>query len=295
MKLNRRDFLKVSAATTGLVLLNTPRKAYASDSSQKKSKAVLVDTTKCVGCWWCYAACKHEHHLPETIKPDTENPPKLNSDVWTTLNITKNNNKYYYAKRQCMHCLEPACAAACPVGALQKTEAGPVVYDENKCFGCRYCMVACPFGVPDFEWEDPTPWIRKCDFCVDRLAEGLEPACVDACTNGALKFGDRDELIAEARERIAAEPEKYVDHIYGEKEAGGTAWLYLTGIPMEKMDFPQVGKGPVTMNVHRAMAAVPPVLLGVAAGMTGIYWFIKRRELLRRGEKSEKTGQEVNR
>ncbi|MBA7706806.1 NAD(P)H-quinone oxidoreductase subunit I, chloroplastic [subsurface metagenome] len=170
MKLNRRDFLKVSAGTTGLILLNSPEKASANDSPSKSGIAVLVDTSKCVGCWWCYAACKHAHNLPETIKPDNEHPPKLDSSVWTTLCTKKNGNEWLYAKRQCMHCEHPACVTACPVGALQKTAEGPVVYDEQKCFGCRYCMVACPFGVPDFEWEDPTPWIRKCDFCADRLA-----------------------------------------------------------------------------------------------------------------------------
>jgi len=277
MKLNRRAFLKISAGTTGIILLNSPRKASAQDPPNKTGKAVLVDTSKCVGCWWCYAACKHAHNLPETIKPDNEHPPKLDSNIWTTLCTMKNGNEWLYAKRQCMHCEHPACVAACPVGALQKTPEGPVIYDAQKCFGCRYCMVACPFGVPDFEWEDPTPWIRKCDFCADRLAAGLEPACVDACTKGALKFGVREELIAEARERIADEPAKYIDHIYGEKEAGGTAWLYLSTIPLEKMGFPSLEFRPVTLNAQRAMGAVPPVLIGVAAATTCIYWVIKRR------------------
>ncbi len=278
MKLNRRDFLKVSVGTTGLLLLGSPKQAYAHDSPSQSSWGVLVDTTKCVGCWWCYAACKHSHHLPETIQPDPENPPELNSDVWTTLATRQEGNQWLYAKRQCMHCVYPACVTACPVGALQKTAEGPVIYDANKCFGCRYCMVACPFGVPDFEWEDPTPWVRKCDFCADRLAEGLAPSCVDACPNGALKFGNRDELLAEAKERIAGAPKKYVDHVYGEKEAGGTSWLYITGFPIDKMGFPSLDSEPVTVNTQRAMGAVPPVLLGVAATMAGIYWFYKRRD-----------------
>ena len=290
MKLNRRNFLKLSVGTTGLILLNKPEKASANDSPNESGKGVLVDATKCVGCWWCYAACKHTHNLPETIKPDNENPPKLDSNVWTTLATMKNGNEWLYAKRQCMHCQDPACVAACPVGALQKTAEGPVVYDDQKCFGCRYCMVACPFGVPDFEWEDPTPWIHKCDFCADRLAEGLEPACVDACTTGALKFGDRDKLIAEARERIAAEPDKYIDHIYGEKEAGGTAWLYISSVPLEEMGFPPLAPKPVTLNAQRAMGAVPPVLLGAAAALTSLYWLAKRRERVSRERDKEKEG-----
>ena len=288
MKLNRRDFLKVSAGTTCLILLNTPKKASASDLQNQPGKAVLVDTTKCVGCWWCYAACKHTHNLPETIKPDNENPPKLNSDVWTTLCVTNKNNEWLYAKQQCMHCVHPACVTACPVGALQKTVEGPVIYDEQKCFGCRYCMVACPFGVPDFEWEDPTPWIRKCDFCADRLKQGLEPACVDACTKGALKFGEREELIAEAKERIKVEPTKYINHVYGEEEAGGTSWLYLSAIPLENMGFPSLESKAMTINAQRAMGAVPPVLLGVTAAMSGIYWLIKRRNRISQKENANK-------
>jgi len=290
MKLNRRDFLKVSVGTTGLILLHSPEKASAQESPNKPGKAVLVDASKCVGCWWCYAACKHEHNLPETIKPEPEYPPELNSNVWTTLCTRKNGSEWLFAKRQCMHCEFPACVTACPVGALERTADGPVVYDEHKCIGCRYCMVACPFGVPNFEWEDPTPWIRKCDFCADRLAEGLEPACVAACTTGALKFGERKDLIAEARERIAAEPNKYVDHIYGEKEAGGTSWLYISTIPMEKMDFPALGSKPVIVNAQRAMGAVPPVLAGAVAAMSAIYWLAKRREKMSQegaGEKDE--------
>jgi formate dehydrogenase iron-sulfur subunit len=294
VKLNRRNFLKLSAGTTGLLLLNSPKTASANDSTKENSKGVLVDTTKCVGCWWCYAACKQTHNLPETIKPDKENPPKLNSSIWTTLSTKKEDSGWKYAKRQCMHCLTPACAAACPVGALKKTDDGPVIYDKDKCFGCRYCMVACPFGVPDFEWEDPTPWIRKCDLCADRLAEGLVPACVDACTTGALKFGNRDELLAEARERITAEPGKYIDHIYGEHEAGGTAWLYISDIPLKEMGFPTLNHGPVTLNAQRAMGAVPPVLLGVAAAMTGIYWLIKRREKLSVDKEDDNTKKEVS-
>ncbi len=299
MKLNRRDFMKISAGATGLILLHSagmrsPREASAKDSADRSGKAVLVDVSKCVGCWWCYAACKHTHNLPETVRPDPEHPPELNSNIWTTLSTSKSSsNEWVFAKRQCMHCEHPACVEACPVGALQKTPDGPVVYDDSKCFGCRYCMVACPFGVPNFEWEDSVPWIRKCDFCADRLAEGLEPACVSACPNGALKFGERNDLIAEARERIAAAPGKYVDYIYGEKEVGGTSWLYISAVPFEKLGFPNLSHEPVTVNVERAMSAVPPALLGVAAAMSGVYWLIRRRSKVSQQEAEDKQKKEL--
>jgi len=145
-------------------------------------------------------------------------------------------------------------------------------------------MVACPFGIPTFEWDDPLPWIRKCTFCADRQEQGLGPACVEACPAGALKFGDRDELIAEARGRIEAGPAKYVNHIYGETEAGGTSWLYLSAVPFEELGFPALDSTPVMANLQRAVGAVPPVLVAMAAAMTGIYTFMKRKHKIKQLE-----------
>jgi formate dehydrogenase iron-sulfur subunit len=265
--------------------------------------AVLYDANRCTACRGCQAACKQWNMNDEVIpgvenvgKPSNtgsyENPPQLSARTFTKIRFTEIENngelRWMFTKIQCMHCEHPACAAACPVAALQKTPEGPVIYDESRCIGCRYCMVACPFGVPTFEWRDSTPWVRKCDFCHERLAEGLEPACVNACPNGALKFGERDDLILEARERIASEPGKYVDYIYGENEAGGTSWLYISKVPVEKLGFPAVDSSPVTVNTARAMGFVPPVLLGVAATMTGIYWLTKRKKELVQAEDTDK-------
>lgn len=178
------------------------------------------------------------------------------------------------------------------MGALEKTASGPVVYDEKKCFGCRYCMVACPFGIPNFEWEDTTPYVRKCSFCADLQAEGSEPACVAACSTGALKFGNREELITEARERIKAAPGEYVDHIYGEKEVGGTSWLYLSPVAFETLGLPTLGSESVTVNTERAMRAVPPVLVAVTATMAGVYALLQRRRKInrKRAGKNEEEG-----
>ncbi|MQY80734.1 MAG: 4Fe-4S dicluster domain-containing protein [Dehalococcoidia bacterium] len=264
------------------------------------SKGVLYDATKCMGCRACQVACKQWNELPaeKTTNSGTiENPPKMSARTFTKINFTEieDNGKFHWVfnKLQCMHCEHPACVTACPVGALQKTEGGPVTYDDNICFGCRYCMVACPFGIPNFEWEDPLPWIRKCTFCADRQGGGLEPACVTTCPSGALKFGERDDLIAEARERIAAEPSRYVDHIYGEHEVGGTSWLYLSPVPFEKIGFPTLDSKPVTVDAERAMSAVPPVLLGVTATMAGIYWVIKRRQKMNGEKETDREKEEV--
>ena len=257
--------------------------------------AVLYDANRCIGCRGCQVACKQWNENDEYIPPpgdpsgvtasnwgSYENPPRLSARTWTKIRFTEleYNGKFHwvFTKLQCMHCEQPACAAACPVGALQKTPEGPVIYDDEKCFGCRYCMVACPFGIPTFEWDSPTPWIRKCTFCTDRLGAGWEPACVKTCPTNALIMGEREELILEARGRIAAAPDEYVNYIYGEHEVGGTSWLYLSPVPFELLGLPVLSSEPVTLNAERAMGAVPPVLLGVAAAMSGIYWLAKRRE-----------------
>jgi len=264
------------------------------------SKAVLCDATKCIGCRACQVACKQWNELPAeaTINRGTyENPPKLSAYTFTKIRFNEvgDNGKFHFVftKTQCMHCEYPACVEACIVGALQKTANGPVIYDEGKCIGCRYCMVACPFGIPNFEWDSPLPWIRKCTFCADRQGAGLKPACVTTCPTGALEFDERDELIAEARRRIAAVPGKYVDHIYGEKELGGTSWMYLSPVPFEKLGFPTLGSEPVTINVERAMGAIPPVLLGVAAAMAGVYWVTKRGQKVSQAKDSDKEKEEV--
>ncbi len=267
--------------------------------------AVLCDANRCIGCRGCQVACKQwnendefmpieENGVKSVNRGSYENPPQLSARTWTKIRFTEleyaGKFHWVFTKLQCMHCEYPACVEACIVGALEKRPDGPVTYDDRKCIGCRYCMVACPFGIPTFEWDKPLPWIRKCTFCADRLGEGLEPACVQTCPTDALQLGERDELIAEAHKRIAAEPEKYVNHIYGEKEVGGTSWLYLSPVPFEKLGLPTLGSEPVTVDVERAMGAVLPALLGVAAAMAGVYWLIQRRQKIEQKEAEEQKG-----
>lgn len=291
MELNRRDFLKLSGASAGgLAITGLPTPSLkgslkSAAGSSDTEYGVLYDVNKCVGCRACQNACKSWNGLPADsigFNGIYDNPSDLSDKTFTLIKAKEfeidGSKKLLFTKFQCMHCKIPACLNACPVGAFTKTDEGPVLYDEGKCIGCRYCMVTCPFGVPAYEWEDSMPWVRKCTFCADRLSQGMEPACVAACPAGALKFGKREDLIVEARERIAAEPDRYIDHIYGEKEKGGTSWLYLSPVPFEELGFPQLDTEPVTVNVERAMSAILPVLFGVAASMTGIYWLIQRRQ-----------------
>jgi formate dehydrogenase iron-sulfur subunit len=246
---------------------------------------MLSDLTKCIGCGWCQDACREWNHLTDKRaagQDDLETGPCLSAETWTLpeARVVEEGGELHrvYVKRQCMHCVDPACVSACPVGALQKTPEGPVVYDCTRCIGCRYCMVACPFGVPKFEWEEALPRIRKCTFCADRQAEGLEPACAAACPTGALVFGDRDALIAEAEARIQADPGRYVPQVYGRDEVGGTSWLYLSPVPFEELGFPALKKEAVTtLSENVATFGTAGVAAGVTVLLGGLYYIMGAR------------------
>jgi len=236
------------------------------------SPAVLVDLTRCVGCDSCALACKVKNDKPD---PDVA-PEGLSNEAFTFVSRTEmedagGNPVTKFAKRQCMHCLEPACVAACPAAAMYKSEEGPIVYRPNRCLGCRYCQVACPFEVPAFDWNNGiTPKISKCWFCLDRQLAGEEPACVDACPTGALRFGRRSDLLAQAHARITSQPDRYVDHVFGEFEVGGTSWLYISDVPFEELGFPAglPDEAPPHQS-EKVMKALPAVILGMSALATG--------------------------
>ncbi|MBM2832415.1 MAG: Ni/Fe hydrogenase, partial [Dehalococcoidia bacterium] len=210
------------------------------------SKGMLVDTTRCIGCRACQVACKRWNAKPVEDTWVTEtgtNPPKLSSKTWTLVDIrqpqqTDDAMTWSFVKRQCMHCIDPACVSACPVGALTKLDNGPVIYRAERCFGCRYCMIACPFQIPKFEWDSNRPTIQKCEFCADRLANDIEPACAGTCPTQAIAFGEREELLHEAKARIYNASGKYVPHIFGENEAGGTSWMYIYDASLEQLGLP---------------------------------------------------------
>src|SRR6185436_14477411 len=188
--------------------------------STSLTKALLLDTTRCIGCGACYRACKERNALPATGDVLTD---VLSDSTYTTLEARAGR----YVRRMCMHCASPTCVSSCPVAALAKTPAGPVVYDEKRCIGCRYCIQACPFSVPRYEWSAVLPRVRKYDLCANRLSAGQATACAGVCPTGATRYGSRDDLLTEAKQRIALEPARYVDHVYGEHEAGGTSVLFI--------------------------------------------------------------------
>ena len=240
------------------------------------SCAILTDTTLCVGCDECVAACKLQNELGKDLPRRWKRRiDDLSSTRYTTILRRPGD---HFVRQQCRHCVEPACVSACLVGALQKTPEGPVIYDSDKCMGCRYCMMACPYGIPRYDWEKPIPYIRKCNLCNERVKDGGEPACVEACPEKATIFGDRDELIAEARRRIQDNPDKYVDKIYGETEIGGTAVIYISDIPLDFLAFkPELGDKPLPELTWAALSKVPPLALGVGGMMAGVWWIIGRR------------------
>jgi len=249
------------------------------------SKAILTDITKCIGCLECVSACKSANGLETDIPRQWQKMDGLSARNWTSI-IQKQDN--HYIRKQCRHCLDPACASACPVGALSTTKEGAVVYDSGKCLGCRYCMMACPYGIPRYDWDEPVPYIRKCILCYDKIKIGQQPACTKACPEEATIFGERDELIKIAHGRIREYPDRYIDHVWGEHEVGGTSVLYISDIDLGFLSYqPKMGTTPLSKTTAPAMKAVPFAFVGMGAVMYGVNWMVRRRNKLRDGEKED--------
>ena len=236
--MDRRKFLTLAGAATAAPLVDSAAQAHEITHDSPEFLGVLVDTTRCIGCRQCEVACAEANGLPvpeiETDQAlETERPTA--TDQWTVVNRYETDQGEVFVKKQCMHCGQAACAAACLTNAMEKTAIGPITWDGNKCMGCRYCMLACPFSIPKFEYYSINPKIQKCIMCSERLEAGGMPACVEACPADALMFGEKQELMQIARVRIYSHPDTYVRHIYGEHEVGGTSWLYLSSVPFEQL------------------------------------------------------------
>jgi formate dehydrogenase iron-sulfur subunit len=242
-------------------------------------RALLFDNTKCVGCGSCMTACREKNGLPEVKEPD------LSADQFTVLKTTAGKDGEVNYRRMCMHCQDPTCASVCPVGALHKTNNGPVVYNADICLGCRYCIQACPFGVPKYEWNSVAPRVRKCNFCADRLAKGQQNACAEACPMGATIAGEREELLKEARSRLAAEPDKYVQKIYGEHDAGGTSVLMLSSVPFSQLGLPEnLPAEPLPLLTFRVLEKIPPVVATGGVMLAGLWWLTNRKAEVAKAE-----------
>jgi formate dehydrogenase iron-sulfur subunit len=246
-------------------------------------------------------ACKSWNDLKgeKTVFSETwSNPRFLSSNQYNRIifrEIARPDGQveWHFISRRCMHCNDPACASVCPVGALEKMREGPVVYDDGKCIGCRYCMMACPFQIPKFEWGSAVPLVRKCDFCVERQAIGLAPSCVTTCPTGTLLLGERPQLLKEAYRRIGSEPKKYYPQIYGERTAGGTSTLYLTAVSLEELGLTRVGfrtdLGEIPHGIYGRdwMSKVPFVAVAVGGLAVGLHYLHKRRAEIKAEERKE--------
>lgn len=299
--MKRRTFLALLGAGAAGVALSRPARAAALHefAGYPGSFGVLFDATRCIGCRSCEAACNRVNGLPAPDRPFTDlsvldRKRRTDARTYTVVNRYDNipgASGPVFRKNQCNHCLEPACASACFVRAFEKTPQGAVIYDASVCVGCRYCMIACPFEIPTYEYSEPlTPRVMKCTLCYPQIMSGQlqVPGCVGACPTEALVYGRRDDLLQIARARIAAYPGRYLDHIYGEREMGGTSWLYISGVPFRDIGLREdLGTTPAPELTAGALAVVPIIASLWPVLLTGIYAVNKRREKLAAEEKKQ--------
>jgi len=292
MRIGRRGFLRGAGAAGGALLVGggAPAKAAASPQSSTgdvEFNGMLIDTTKCIGCRACELACNETNQLPKPkvdLLSDSVFAEKRDTtpDAFTVVNRfpnEKNPKEPIFVRRQCMHCNQPACASACLVKAFEKTKEAAVIYNKDRCMGCRYCMIACPFDVPKYQYDSPLPYVRKCTFCAERQKEGKQPACAEACPTGATLFGKKRDLLETARTRIYTEPDKYEHRIYGEHEVGGTGWLYLLGAPPEKLGLQaNLGTTPYPELTAGFLYAVPLVFVLWPSLLLGLNHMVKNEE-----------------
>ena len=255
------------------------------------SKGVLVDITKCIGCGSCAVACKMWNNLGyKQNVPNQGTQASLGSENWTVVSYKKveinGETVWRFVKQQCLHCEEPACASVCMSKAIVKTDNGPVLYDPELCVGCRYCMIACPFEIPKYEWDKILPSVAKCQMCAGKIEKGEQVACSSVCPTGALTFGERDELIKLA-ERTINSDSKYVKHIYGQKEAGGTSWLYISDVPFEKLGMKtNITTTPIPHFTHEYLKHTPTIFIGGGVLFTALSIYTKRRNEIEKQKKA---------
>ncbi len=297
--MRRRQFLKLlglsggAAAASGVAVQVAKAASGARIASNPAAVGVLHDSTLCIGCRRCEEACARVNNRPAPSRPfddlsvlDKKRRTSVASYTVVNKYPAQANAKPVFRKQQCNHCQEPACASACFVKAFIKNPDGSVTYDPSLCVGCRYCMIACPFNVPAYDYDKVlNPLVHKCTLCAPRLKEGRQPGCSESCPTGALLFGRRHELLLLAKDRIAKEPGRYVNHIYGEREMGGTSWLYLSPVPHKNLGQPELGTASAPELTAGALASVPMVAGLWPVLLTGAYAISKRKEKVSQEER----------
>jgi Fe-S-cluster-containing dehydrogenase component len=273
--MDRRDFIKTSlVAGSAAVAAEAAQADAAPRQDPKEFVGILVDTTRCIGCRACEVACGETWDLlvPDVLNDNALASPRSTSDKqWTVVNQYETEKGTVFVKTQCMHCYQAACVAACPTEAMHQNMEGPVSWTPNKCIGCRFCMISCPFNMSKFEYDSWNPKIQKCSMCFERVEQGQKPACVEACPTDALMFGTRVKNLEIARHRIYSHPDDYVHHIYGENEVGGTGYIYLSAVPFDQIGFrTNLGDRPYPEYTKEFLYAVPMILFGVPAFLLGL-------------------------
>jgi Fe-S-cluster-containing dehydrogenase component len=293
--MDRRDFLKISA-NVGAAVIPIKNATAANAKETKEFVGVLVDTTRCIGCRSCEVACSvaNDNFVPDIKADNALAKVRDTSDKqFTVVNRFKTEKGEVFVKRQCMHCWQAACVAMCLVNAMAKTKEGPVTWDGDKCLGCRFCMVSCPFDIPKAEYLSWNPRIMKCHMCYERLQAGKKPACVEACPTDTLMFGPKRQLMEIARHRVYSHPDKYVHSIYGENEVGGTGWLYLSAVPFDQIGFrTDLGTTPYPEYTKPFLVSVPLILFGVPALLLGLSELTNRKKEVHENQGWAKPGVE---
>jgi len=270
--MDRREFLKACTAVGTALACPAARAEHPVEATE--FVGVLTDTTRCIGCRNCELACARTNgwEAPDVLNDGAlEHERQTDDKRWTVVNRYETDRGEVFVKKQCMHCWQPACTAACLTNAMYKTKEGPVIWREDKCMGCRLCMVSCPFSMPKFEYDSWNPRLQKCNMCRSRLDAGMKPACVEACPTDALMFGTKRDLMEIARVRVYNHPSRYVHQVYGEHEAGGTGWLYLAAVPFDQLGFrTDLGTTPYPEYTKQFLYAVPVIFFGGPAFLLGL-------------------------
>jgi Fe-S-cluster-containing dehydrogenase component len=306
--MKRRDFLKASvAASAATALISGKAEARGNLEPAPEAVGMLYDSTLCVGCKACVAMCKYVNGMPPTQMGEDVQYDSARDLSHETLNVIKvykdgdNSVKdreadgYAFEKRSCMHCVDPGCVSVCPVTALRRHPlTGIVTYHAEACIGCRTCMTGCPYNVPQFDYHNTFGEIHKCQMCnqkgVERIDKGMMTGCAEACPTGATLFGSRTALLEEAKRRLTLKPgetyryprgdvrnpysfhdkkvPEYQQHVWGEKEAGGTNVMHISSIPFDKLGMPAIPErsyASISETVQHTLyqyMALPAVVLG---------------------------------
>lgn len=311
MRIKRRDFFKMAASGAAALTLSPPVPSFSSELPVN-AVGLLYDATLCVGCQTCLYACKEANNMPlEHNGPLKlwDNPIDLSAKTLNIIKKYENGTKavkdrevdgYSFIKRQCMHCVDPACVSACPASAMTKDKkTGIVKYNKDACIGCRYCQVACQFNVPKFQWDEPFPQIVKCQMCSHLVQKGKIPACSNVCPTGATLFGPSEDLLREARRRLHLvtgnyyefplnslssgrttmhKAAKYINHIYGEKESGGTQVMLLSGVSFGNLGLPDLPDRSYTSIAEHIQHTLYQGMILPVVAFAGLVYLVSRNK-----------------